>query len=356
MRTAKEILSASKQYAHEHRPLSWWHLGSTIAVYVALISLTCIDLSWLARGSASVLAGLVHVRLFVLYHDYQHRAILSGSRLAAAFMHGFGVFSLSPPSYWNYSHNHHHKNNAKQFGVAIGSFDVMTTEDFANASRRTRRHYFVSRHPLTIALGYLTVFLYNMCLRPWMLNPRKHADAGLAFGLHLGLVTALAHYDVPTLLLAVILPFAIAMALGSYLFYAQHNFPTVKLCDQAEWSYVYAALHSSSFIRMGRLMRWFTGNIGYHHVHHLNARIPFYRLPEAMAGIAELQSPGATSLRLRDVRACLRLKLWNRKQNQLVSFPSAKSDCALGIASPRHRNFGSATTESLRGQPNWPME
>jgi omega-6 fatty acid desaturase (delta-12 desaturase) len=153
-----------------------------------------------------------------------------------------------------------------------------------------------------------------------VLNPRKHADAALAFVLHAALVAALAYYDAATLVLAVMLPFAIAMALGSYLFYAQHNFPDVKLCDEADWSYVHAALHSSSFIRMGRLMRWFTGNIGYHHVHHLNARIPFYRLPEAMAGIAELQSPGATSLECRDVLACLRLKLWDRRKNRLVSF------------------------------------
>jgi omega-6 fatty acid desaturase (delta-12 desaturase) len=320
MRTAKELLVASKEYAQEYRWLSWWHLASTVVIYSALIALACLDLPWLARISASVLAGLVQVRLFALYHDYQHHAILSGSLPAKAFMYCFGVFSLSPPSHWNHSHNHHHKNNARQFGVAIGSFDVMTTDDFAQASRATRWHYFLSRHPLTIALGYLTVFLFNMCLRPFVLNPRKHADAAAALVLHFALVAALAYYDLPTLCLALVLPFAIAMAFGAYLFYAQHNFPAVKLRDRSDWSYVHAALHSSSFIRMGGLMRWFTANIGYHHVHHLNARIPFYRLPEAMAGITELQSPGATSLSLRDVLACLRLKLWDREQNRLVAF------------------------------------
>jgi omega-6 fatty acid desaturase (delta-12 desaturase) len=323
MRTAKQILIASKHYTQENRLRSWWHLISTAVVYAALISLAAFDFPWLTRCLAGSLAGLVHVRLFVLYHDYQHKAILRGSPLAAAIMNCFGVFSLSPPSYWNYSHNHHHKNNARQFGVAIGSFDVMTTEGFAQASRAARIHYFISRHPLTIALGYLSVFLFNMCLRPWLLNPRKHADAGLALLLHAALVAALAYYNPAALALAVILPFGLAMACGSYLFYAQHNFPGVKLRESGEWSYVHAALHSSSFIRMGPLMRWFTGNIGYHHVHHLNARIPFYRLPEAMAGIAELQRPGATSLHWRDVRACLRLKLWDREQNRLVTFQGA---------------------------------
>jgi acyl-lipid omega-6 desaturase (Delta-12 desaturase) len=323
MRTAKELFIESKKYAQEHRGLSWWRLASTLLIYGLLVALACLDLSWLARGSASVLAGLVHIRLFVLYHDYQHKAILAGSKGAKTLMSCFGVFSLSPPSHWNFSHNHHHKNNAREFGVAIGSFDVMTTEDFAAASRGVRWHYIISRHPLTIALGYVTVFLYNMCLRPFVLNPRKHADAGAALALHFSLIGVLAYLDVAALILGLIVPFTIAMGLGAYLFYAQHNFPSVKLRDPAEWSHVYAALHSSSFIRMGGLMRWFTGNIGYHHVHHLNARIPFYRLPEAMAGIAELQSPGDTSLELRDIAACLRLKLWSREQNRLVSFEGA---------------------------------
>ena len=80
-----------------------------------------------------------------------------------------------------------------------------------------------------------------------------------------------------------------------------------------------AALHSSSYMRMGWLMRWFTGNIGYHHVHHLNARIPFYRLPEAMNAITELQSPRTTSLGLADVRKCLSLTLWDDGLDRLVS-------------------------------------
>jgi acyl-lipid omega-6 desaturase (Delta-12 desaturase) len=320
MRTPKELLIASKQYAQEHRSVSWWHLVSTVVAYASAITLACLDLPWLLRGAAGVLAGLVHVRLFVLYHDYQHRAILSGSTVAAAFMRCFGIYSLSPPSYWNYSHDHHHKNNARQFGVAIGSFDVMTTDDFARASWWTRFHYVLARHPMTILLGYLTVFFFNMCVRPCVMNPKKHADAAAAILLHVGLVAGLLAYDLPTLCFAVTLPFAVATALGSYLFYAQHNYPGVKLRDSDDWSYVQAALHSSSFIRMGRLMRWFTGNIGYHHVHHLNARIPFYRLPEAMAGLPELQSPATTSLRWRDILACLRLKLWDREQDRLVAF------------------------------------
>jgi omega-6 fatty acid desaturase (delta-12 desaturase) len=110
------------------------------------------------------------------------------------------------------------------------------------------------------------------------------------------------------------------MALGSYLFYAQHNFPSARLDEGSAWDYATAALAGSSNIPMGPLMRWFTGNIAYHHVHHLNARIPFYRLPEAMAGLEELQSPGVTTLSPKGIYHCLRLKLWDADRQHLVNF------------------------------------
>ena len=122
------------------------------------------------------------------------------------------------------------------------------------------------------------------------------------------------------MLLGLVVPLFVGSGMGSYLFYAQHNFPGAKMCSPSEWSHVDAALVSSSYMPMNPVMHWFTGNIGYHHVHHLNAKIPFYRLPEAMAGIEELQSPPTTSLYPRDVLACLRLKLWNEEEERFVSF------------------------------------
>jgi len=123
--------------------------------------------------------------------------------------------------------------------------------------------------------------------------------------------------------LGLLMPMAIITCLGSYLFYAQHNFPGVIRRDGSDWDHVHAALCSSSYMKMGPVMNWFTGNIGYHHVHHLNAKIPFYRLPEAMAGLEELQTPVVTTLTLRDIVGCLRLKLWDPEQSRLVTFREA---------------------------------
>jgi omega-6 fatty acid desaturase (delta-12 desaturase) len=326
MRDAKELLVASKQYAHEDRGMSWWCLTSTFACLGVLLSLACLDLPLVLRVPASVATGLVMIRIFILYHDYHHNAILSGSRLAGLILNTYGIFTLNPPGIWNRSHDHHHKNNSIMFGASIGSYPVMTIDQYDSASTSERISYIISRHPLTIALGYLTVFFYGMTVRSFIFNPRRHVDSAVSVVAHLSLL-AFAWYaggwQVATF--AVLLPCAIASAGGAYLFYAQHNFPGVKYRDRDEWSYVFAALHSSSYIKMSPVMHWFTGNIGYHHIHHLNARIPFYRLPEAMAGIEEMQSPTTTSLHPLDIFRCLQLKLWDYENDRLVTFKEAEA-------------------------------
>lgn len=333
MREGRQLVRETSRFAAERPARSWWHLVSTLAVFVAALWVAITDFPWVVRVLASVLAGLVHVRLFVIYHDYLHGAIFEKSLVAGAFFRLYGLLALSPPSIWRHTHDHHHRNNARRLGVdAVGSFPVMTTRAFEEAGAASRVFYIISRHPLTIAFGYLTVFFYGFCIQPILTNPRLHKDAIAATVLHLTLLVALAMTRPDIMLLALIVPTFLASAVGSYLFYAQHNFPGVKLRPGENWDYVVAALHSSSFIRMNPLMSWFTGNIGYHHVHHLNARIPFYRLPETMAAIEDLQSPGLTSLSPRDIFRCLRLKLWDRESDRLVSFAEARRARAAASA------------------------
>jgi omega-6 fatty acid desaturase (delta-12 desaturase) len=320
MRTPKELLIASKDFADEYRWLSWWHLCSTAVALAAGVALSISDLHWGIRAVASVVTGLVGVRLFILYHDFQHGAILRESRLATCLMSLYGLSMLNPPSSWNRSHDHHHKHNSKTFGASIGSFPIMTTETYEKATPAEKFAYKVARHPLIMVLGYFTVFLWGMCLRPFLQSPRRHFDGALAVIVHGGLLIYLGTLGLDILLFGMIIPSLLAASLGAYLFYAQHNYPAARLKPRSEWSHVEAALHSSSYINMGPLMHWFTGNIGYHHVHHLNARIPFYRLPEAMASLKELQSPGTTSLYPSDIAACLRLKLWSPDENRFVGF------------------------------------
>ena len=316
----RDLVGVTKQFAREHRGRSWFHLWSTLGVMSCAFLATALPFPWLVRAGFSVLAALLLVRMFVIYHDHSHRTILRGSRLAKVIMYGFGVLTLNPPSAWKSSHDYHHKHNAKNFGVNIGSFPLLTTHGYARASRWERFAYALSRHPLTIACAYLTVFLYSMSLKPLIMERASRRDCGIAVALHLGIITLLAVLAPYVLLFTFMVPMWIASALGAYLFYSQHNFPGVQLRDRPAWDFVFAALYSSSYTAMGPVMQWFTGNIGYHHVHHLNAHIPFYRLPEAMRAIRELQTPSTIRLTVSDVCRCFRLKLWDPEKGMMVSF------------------------------------
>jgi omega-6 fatty acid desaturase (delta-12 desaturase) len=322
MRVGKDLILATKPYAGDFTGKSWWYLGSTTVLLAAAMAGTVWNVHIAGQIACSILTGLLYLRLFVIYHDQQHRAILPHSRLAEGFMRVFGIFILSPSSVWRSSHNHHHSHNSKLRGSHIGSFPIMTKAQFLKSSRGTRFKYLFMRHPLTILFGYIFIFLHGMCLYPCFNDPREHFDCFIAFVLHWAIAVALFFLiGWPGLLLTMIVPHFIACAIGSYLFYAQHNFPGVTFADNAGWTYEKAAIESSSFMETSPIMGWFTANIGYHHIHHLNARIPFYRLPEAKAGIPELQNPKTTSLAPAEILRCLRLKVWDVEAQRMTALP-----------------------------------
>lgn len=323
MRTGQELIKATKPYAHDNSARSWWYFLSTAALLLATLAGTLWNHEPLARLLCSVFAGLLMLRLFVIYHDQQHHAILPRSFLAEILMRVFGILMLSASSVWRSSHNHHHNHNSKLRGSHIGSFPIMTKEHFLRTTPAKRFWYLFARHPLTILFGYFTVFLVGMCVTPFLNNPRKHYDCLVALLLHIAIgVMLYLSYGWQAVILTQTLPHLLTYAIGSYLFYAQHNFPGVAFTDNAGWTYEKAALESSSFMRTSRLMAWFSANIGYHHVHHLNARIPFYRLPEVMHELPELQTAKTTSFHPMEVLRCLRLKVWDTETQRMVPAPT----------------------------------
>jgi omega-6 fatty acid desaturase (delta-12 desaturase) len=323
----RELFAATRPFIQEDRAASWRHTLTGIGLLAAsLAAIVLVDAVW-ARALLSVLAGLLIVRCFILYHDYMHGSLLGGSRFAAVLFPVYGVLTLNPPRIWRETHNYHHLHTARIAGSHIGSYPVVTTAQWRRMPPRQRLYYRLTRHPLTLAAGYLTVFLSGMCVRPFLRQPRQYFDSGLALLLHLLLLAAAwSAGGFELMLFAVILPQAIASAVGSYIFYVQHNFPEVEIRERADWTYTAAALHSSAFIEMGPVARWFLGNIGFHHVHHLNPRIPFYRLPDAMQQIPELRDPPRTSLAWRDIVTSFRLKLWDPERGEMVGYPSDASD------------------------------
>jgi omega-6 fatty acid desaturase (delta-12 desaturase) len=319
MKPGSELISATKHFAKDDTRRSWWSVLSTWFLLVAALAGTLWNFGWAVKALCSVLAGLLLLRSFVLYHDQQHHAILPRSRMASGLMRIFGILALSPTSIWRSSHNHHHNHNSKLRGSHIGSFPIMTKDQFQKSSPLERFAYLFVRHPLTILFGYVFMFIFGMCLNPFINHPRKHFDCLVALVVHGAIsATLLILGGWPALLLTQVVPHFITYAIGSYLFYAQHNFPGVSFSDHAGWTYEKAALESSSFMRTSAVMGWFTANIGYHHIHHLNAKIPFYRLPEVIRAVPGLRNPKVTSLHPADIFRCLRLKVWDVRAQRMV--------------------------------------
>ncbi len=319
MLNGKALIIATKPYAKEDRAKSWRVTIVTLLLLIAAITATVVvPYIWL-KLVFSVLAGLLNVRMFIIYHDFQHHTILNHSKPANALMTVFGLYVLAPASIWKRSHDYHHKHNSKLFSASIGSYPIATKQKFMAMSKPERRAYLATRHPLTILFGYFSMFMLGMCFSSFTSSPKKHTDSLIALILHFTATALLIIFaGWQTWLFALLIPSFIGSAIGAYLFYAQHNFPGVIFSENEGWTYEKAALQSSSYMTMSGIMHWFTGNIGYHHIHHLNARIPFYRLPETLAAFPELQRAKTTSLNPKDIIACLKLKVWDPELQRMV--------------------------------------
>lgn len=325
-REGKVLIDAARPFAVESPARSVWVTASTLGLWaIGLALATALPLPWYERLPFTVLTGLVAVRAFILFHDVMHGAMCRGNavwaRVCRALISAYGFWILTPPRIWKESHNYHHAHTAKLVGSHIGSYLMLTPAMYAKATPSEQRKYRMVRSPLNVALGYGTMFLWGMCVAPFRKSKKKHWDSALALALHaLQIALTVYFFGVGAALTGVVGCAAIACGLGAYLFYAQHNFPDIHVQPRESWSYTRAAVESSSFMEMSPVMHWFTGNIGYHHVHHLNPQIPFYRLPEAMAGIPELHNPGRTSLSFKDIRATFALKLWDPAKGRMIGF------------------------------------
>ncbi len=319
MLLGKNLILATKPFAKEVRSRSWFHAISTLSLLILALSGTLILPYMALRLLSSIIAGLLLIRMFIIYHDHQHHTILTRSKTADFIMTIFGMYMLSPTSIWKRSHDHHHNHKSKLFSSSIGSYPIVTRKKYLEMSRGDRFLYLAVRHPVTIAMGYFSMFIVGMCLRSFISNPRKHYDSLIALVLHVTVAVLLFVFvGWQAWFFMFFLPFFIAFGMGAYLFYAQHNFPGVEFYENKNWVYEKAALESSSFMKMHPLMEWFTGNIGYHHIHHLNSKIPFYRLPEVMKHFEELQQCKTTSLSPKAMKACFRLKVWDQERNEMI--------------------------------------
>ncbi len=305
-------------------------LAITLVPFVGLWTLTYVALTqerfWLAVPLAVLCSGFV-VRLFLIQHDCGHRAFFASKRANDWTGRVLGVLTLTPYDHWRRTHAMHHATHGNLGRRGVGDVDTLTVSEYLSRTRWTRLRYRLYRNPLVMfGIGPTYVFLVTNRFpvgfvrsgwRPWLstmgTNLAIVAIAGAliyAIGLRAFLLV-----HVPVLLLA-------AMA-GVWLFYVQHQFEHSYWVEGSQWNARDAALRGSSHYDLPPVLRWFSANIGVHHVHHLSSGIPFYRLPDVLRAYPMLRA--VNRLKLLESFACARLTLWDERLGRLVRFADLKS-------------------------------
>jgi len=262
------------------------------------------------------------VRLFMIQHDCGHGSFFPSRRANDWVGRVIGVATLTPYDHWRASHAFHHASSGNLDRRGIGDVHTLTVAEYLARSRWGRLRYRLYRHPAVMfGVGPLYLFLLQNRLpfgfmrkgwKPWFSTMTTNAAIAAAVALMIFAVGfwAFLWIQVPIVLLAA--------AAGVWLFYVQHQFEHTHWAEDASWNAHDAALYGSSHYDLPRVLRWFTANIGVHHVHHLSSRIPYYRLQEVLRDHGELRSVGRLTL-LQSLQG-LRLVLWDTHRRRLISF------------------------------------
>ena len=307
------------------KPVFWrasWQILNTIGGYAALWVLMyfSLDVSWWLTVPLAILAGGFQIRIFIIFHDCGHGSFFK-SRLANDIW-GFltGLLTFTPYYHWRWEHSIHHATTGDLDRRGVGDIWTLTVEEYLQSSRWKKFSYQLARNPVVLfVLAPLFLFvIYNRFASPkakfrerlsvWIMNL---AILGMAIGL-------IAIYGFLPWLVIQLTTMAVAGSGGVWLFYVQHQFEDAYWERNDDWDYTTAAMQGSSFYKLPKVLQWFSGNIGFHHIHHLSSRIPNYNLERCHRSdpmFAEVK-PMTLWVSLKS----LSFRLWDEQSKRLISF------------------------------------
>lgn len=274
-------------------------------------------------GLSIISAGFV-VRAFIIFHDCTHGSFFKSKKANDIIGLITGVITSFPYEKWKREHSIHHATSSNLDKRGIGDIDMMTVEEYLEASKLQRLWYRFYRNPFVMfGLGPLyLVLIANRINRKDAKNKEK-LNTFLTNGLLLIISASLIFFFGWASFLAVHgTTLFIAGSLGIWLFYIQHTYEDSYFEQNSEWDYVKAAVEGSSYYKLPKLLQWVTGNIGFHHVHHLAPRVPNYYLEKAHTEIPPLHM--ATTITLKTSLESLRYKLYDQKKYKFVTFKELK--------------------------------
>jgi omega-6 fatty acid desaturase (delta-12 desaturase) len=305
---------------------STWQLVNTVGPYAALwvAIYFAAQISTWAIIPLAVLAGAFLVRIFIIFHDCTHSSFFQSKR--ANEITGFltGVLAFTPYHHWRWEHTVHHAHAGNLDRRGMGDVWTMTVQEYLDASPWKRFLYRLSRNPFVLFV-FAPFFLFLILHRipRWDASKRDrlslHATDLAIILMGFGLCQI---FGLKTYLIAQSIAISVASISGVWLFYIQHQFEDVYWERKPEWDYARAALEGSSFYKLPKILQWFSGNIGFHHIHHLSPRIPNYELERAHESEPLFQQ--VEPLTIRKSLKSLSYRLWDEGHQRLTSFKGIK--------------------------------
>ena len=262
------------------------------------------------------------VRLFMIQHDCGHGAFFASKRMNDWLGRIIGVMTLTPYDYWRHTHAVQHATSGALHRRSLGGVELLTVTEYRALSGLRRLGYWLYRHPVVLfGLGPAYMFLLQHRLpigmmrygwKPWVSVQMTNV------GVVILSTTLIWIFGLPAFLFVYIPAMTLAASIGVWLFFVQHQFEDTYWAQSDEWDFNAAALLGSSHYDLPPILRWFTANIGIHHVHHLNSRIPFYRLGQVLRDEPALRN--VSRLTLWQSLRCAKLALWDEAGSRLISF------------------------------------
>ncbi|WP_438449062.1 fatty acid desaturase [Gorillibacterium sp. sgz5001074] len=306
---------------------SIWQIITTIPPLLVCwyTSYAALAVSFWLMLPLAVITGALVVRTFIIFHDCCHQSFFKSRTANDVLGTITGVLTFVPYRQWKHTHSIHHATSSNLDKRGIGDMWLLTTEEYAASTWWRKLQYRIYRNPFVMFfIGPIAVFLIE-----YRFN-RKGAKHQERINTYVTNVSIVALYlligllvGVKALLLVQAPIFLVSGVLGIWLFYVQHQFEDSYFEHEEEWSYVQAAVEGSSYYKLPKMLQWITGNIGFHHVHHLSPKIPNYYLEKAHQAVPPLQK--ATTITMSTSLKSLRYRLWSEGGKKFVSFREAKA-------------------------------
>ena len=347
-RPPEDRTAALKRFEQPSAARAAWQVANSLVPYVATLALMYLtirhQLPWWTTAALAVPASGFLVRLFILMHDCSHSSFVRPRRAERVLGRILGVLVFTPFAEWRHLHLSHHATSGDLDRRGTGDIWTMTVGEYLAASRARRLRYRLARNPLLMLLfGPLIVFVAGNRFPPRAAS-RERVLSVLYTDLAIAAIVAAAALTIGLeAYLAIQLPVLfLAGAWGIWLFYVQHQFEPSYWARGEEWSPEEAALKGSSYYKLPKVLQWFSGNIGLHHVHHLRPRIPNYNLQPCLEATPRFRATRPLTL-ARSIR-CARLALWDERAQAFVTFRAVAGRHAVAyrVSQPRARTVSTA--------------